>query len=738
MAREALLSFIGGGKSGTSRNPTMHTKYRLLSAPVANAIPLLWMLLTLAPGMAQAAVFVVNSTLDTSDAAPGNALCNDGGGNCTLRAAIQETNSLPGADVINFNIGGGGVQTISPATGLPAISSAVTIDGTTQPGFAGTPIIELEGSGAPAGADGLFLTGSGTTIRGLVVNRFDVSVFSGIRVNSSNNVIAGNYVGTDVTGTIALGNTRGVSLGGSNNRVGGTTLADRNLLSGNGDGLHVAGGPHTIEGNFIGTDAAGTAALGNQIGVNIFGGNDILVGGTGAGAGNVISGNTSTGVIIQGTSIGDRVQGNRIGTQVDGVSALGNAVRGVWLRNLPAASQALIGGTLAGEGNVIAFNSIGVGLSGPTPSNENSILRNSIHSNTQLGIDLGVAGVTPNDAGDADTTDNDGQNFPVLDGAFGTATSIEISGTLESLPATEYHIELFVSPECDPSGHGEGETYLGSIDDTTDGDETLQFSTSIAGAAEVGDFITATATDPAGNTSEFSACVEIVGCPASPRMDCLTGFGKAQLGVSDKVAGKESLKLGWLKGPAFAGHVLGNPLASGGTVYFVCVYDGAASLARPAVQRRSRRRFLRRQAVLVEPWRASGRPRPQGLQIQGQAHHVGWNRRFEHQGRRRGQDQGDAQRQEQRRQSADVAACGACCVAAGFVERRHPAHRRRCGAVRVRDAWNREGGRRASVQGVELIPRRMNCRGSSPGAGCGGIQLRSASARPRVPFVYAR
>src|SRR5262249_4114078 len=120
----------------------------------------------------------------------------------SLRWVLLNANANPGPDTVTFAIGSG-VQTISPASALPTITGAVTIDGTTQPGYAGQPIIELNGAGAGSGASGLTMTGGNSTVRGLVVNRFGGN---GIQLLSSNNVVAGNYVGTDVAGTAALAN----------------------------------------------------------------------------------------------------------------------------------------------------------------------------------------------------------------------------------------------------------------------------------------------------------------------------------------------------------------------------------------------------------------------------------------------------------------------------------------------------------------------------------------------------
>jgi hypothetical protein len=541
------------------------------------AVPLA---LLLFPVAASAATFTVTSVLDSPDTALGDGVCDNGSGQCTLRAAIQEGNALAGPDTVSFNIGGGGVQTISPATALPVISTTLAIDATTQSGFSGAPLIELQGSGAPPGTSGLVVTGAGSSVRGLVVNRFNSS---GIYVLTSGVTIAGNYVGTDTSGTADLGNFRGISLQSATNcQIGGTSAADRNVISGNADGIAAssASNGNTIEGNFIGTDATGTLALPNDGGINVFDSSDTQIGGAAAGAGNVVSANLVFGIVIQGSgATGTNVQGNRIGTAQNGTDPLGNGGQGVWLRNLVGVSTTSIGGLLAGEGNTIAFNGAGIDVSGAMPSTGNSILGNSIHSNTGLGIDLDLGGVTANDAGDVDGGTNGRQNFPVLSKAFGTDTDIVVAGSLESLPSTLYHVELFSSPTCDPSGNGEGKALVGTFDAVTDVSGDLEFSESFAGSLAAGSFVTATATDSDGNTSEFSGCAEVIGCPPTPTVGCLDGFASAKLSISDKKTGKESLKIGWSKGPAFEGIDLGNPLESGGTDYFVCVYDEANALA---------------------------------------------------------------------------------------------------------------------------------------------------------------
>lgn len=310
----------------------------------------------LAAGPAQAAIFTVDDRGDGADAVI-NGVCDaiEPAG-CTLRAAIQEANALAGLDVINFNILPGGVQTITPASDLPTITNPVTIDGATQPGFAGTPIIEV--NAMSAGGNALTLSGaasSGSTMRGLVINR-SPGVAIRILLGSTNNVISGSFLGTDVSGTLASGNAVGVFIQTNNNRVGGTTAADRNIISGNMvDGVQISGAGATgnlLQGNYIGLDVTGTAALGNTSqGVAIFSGAaNNSVGGTVLGAGNVISGNGNDGVLIASAgTTGNRVEGNFIGTNAGGSVLIGNS-RGVEIA--ASASGNTIGGT--GPARVIA------------------------------------------------------------------------------------------------------------------------------------------------------------------------------------------------------------------------------------------------------------------------------------------------------------------------------------------------------------------------------------------------
>ncbi len=706
-----------------------------------------------------AATFTVNSTSDVGDNNAGDGVCNDGSGNCTLRAAIEEANAFVGTDNIQFSIAGVGPHTFTPGSAFPTITDPVIIDGTTEPDYTITPVVELNGTSAGA-SYGLWITAGSSTVKGLAINRFgihgiflqtngnnliqgnflgtsangtadlgntsngveiqspsntiggtsaaDRNIISGndaqgIRIITSGatgNVVRGNYIGTDVTGTVDLGNTvdglqinssaTGNTIGGSNagagnvisgnnnigikivtsgntiqgnhigtnaagtaslgntfhgieisnvsnNTIGGTAAGSRNLISGNGTfGIYIIGtsaSGNTILGNYIGTDVTGTGDLGNtsegvhirdasnntvggttatarniisgnnsfgvgiftfgavptgnivagnyigtdvngataignsQAGVSITGANN-TVGGTTAGAGNLISGNSQEGVeIFTSDATGNKVEGNLIGTNATGTSALANGFHGVIIRDasnntvggttsgarnvisgnsqegvriqessasttgnrvegnyigtditgtadvgnvldgvvvLGGATANTIGGTATGAGNIISGNDLrGVAIFTAT-SLGNPVLGNSIHSNTDLGIDLNGDGITTNDAGDADTGVNNLQNFPILTGPPPGGTNA--TGTLNSTASTTFRIEFFASTSCESEGYGEGETYLDFTNVTTDGGGNATISYTLGTPLPSGKFVTATATDPSNNTSEFSLC----------------------------------------------------------------------------------------------------------------------------------------------------------------------------------------------------------------------------------------
>ena len=283
---------------------------------------------------------------------------NSGAG--SVRQAILDANASAGADVISFAVAGAGVQTITLLSPLPAITGPTTIDGTTQPGFAGTPLIELNGNGIVG--NGLTVSGPDTTIRGLVINRF-VGGWAGISItgaSATNAVVQGNYIGTNAAGTAALPNSTGISIGNlsSGALIGGTAPGTGNLISGNASaGVVLQAGVlnATIQGNVIGLNQSGTAALADAgMGIQLHT-NGATVGGTQAGARNVISGNGFSGVQLNGQpAAANSILGNYIGTNLDGTGAVPNQQNGVLITN--QSSNNTIGGAAAGAGNVISGN----------------------------------------------------------------------------------------------------------------------------------------------------------------------------------------------------------------------------------------------------------------------------------------------------------------------------------------------------------------------------------------------
>jgi hypothetical protein len=358
--------------------------------------------------------------------------------------------------------------------------------------------------------------------------------------NSEANVVQGNLIGTDGNGAAGMGNAyMGVLVtdGASNNTIGGTSATARNVISGNGflsgvsdPGVEFYGSGTTgnlLEGNFIGTDATGTVAVGNfSSGVAVeAGADDNTIGGTGPGAGNLISGNGNPAAVVAGTGFGSGVDiygidegvsgtfvaGNLIGTDVTGTKPLGNLLDGVHLQE--EASNNTVGGTTTGSGNVIAFNGgngVTVGETVTDDCTGDAILENAIFGNMKLGIDLANNGVTLNDSS-GHTGPNLFQDFPVLTSALTTSGETAIAGTLTGSPDSTYRLEFFRNSAADPSGYGQGQTFLTFANVTTDSTGTATFSIPTPGAVTPGQFITGTATDPGGDTSEFSAHLAVFG-----------------------------------------------------------------------------------------------------------------------------------------------------------------------------------------------------------------------------------
>ena len=521
---------------------------------------------------ALAAVFTVTNT---NDSGPGS-----------LRQAILEANGTAGADSITFNIPGSGVHTISVASALPPISDSlgVVVDGYTQPGAApntqsaaGDANLRIEVTPATGfqSCNGLSILSDGNVIRGLVINGFGCT---GILINGSNNVIEGNFLGTDPTGMFARPNQTGVGIEfvsaarPTGNRIGGTDPAARNLISGNsatGAGIFGATS-NTIQGNFIGTDAAGSNAIPNQIGIAINNlSTDNMIGGAISESRNLVSGNANCAIVVSfgsarntirmnriGTdssgsqpvpngcgvllitqasenvvdrnlisgnagdgvgiigSLSDRnvISGNTIGFDVSGAGALPNAGNGVIVR--AGASHNTIGAVAGSTGNSIVYsgaNGVQVGSTLVDPAVGNVVLGNGIAESALAGIDLGGDGETANDSGDPDSGPNQIQNAPVLNFAVKSAVTakVVVGGEQDSDPAAgSNRIQVFQVNQT-PVNRNEGWIFFSDLPGQPAG--RFSFVTppfDVPLLTGVGALVTATATTSHG-TSEFAQSISI-------------------------------------------------------------------------------------------------------------------------------------------------------------------------------------------------------------------------------------
>lgn len=336
----------------------------------------------------------------------------------------------------------------------------------------------------------------------------------------SGNVVSGNMIGTR-DGNANNGNTlNGVFINAAgNNTIGGTDGNDRNVISGNNNGVVIRGAQsvgNLLQGNYIGAKAVGTAVLPNAVdGVRIENASNNTIGGTSGLAPNVISGN-NVGVHFTGPgTTGNVVLGNFIGTDFQGIGPVRNSNEGVLFDG--NASNNTLGGTAAGAGNTIAFNvSSGVVVASGTG---NSILSNSIFSNVRIGIDLVAPGDPANGVTPLQVTPASGPNnlvnyptliFAATDGEKKTG----IQGNFLGASGGTYLIQFFSTPSADPSGHGQGKTFIGSITVTLPGSNPNQFVTAgfvanLPVVVQAGQYISATATADDGSTSEFSNTVPI-------------------------------------------------------------------------------------------------------------------------------------------------------------------------------------------------------------------------------------
>lgn len=317
---------------------------------------------------------------------------NDAGAG-SLRQAILDANGAAGFDTIVFAIPGGGPHVITLATGLPNITGTCSIDGTTQPGFGGTPIVRVHGGSIAGTANGLTVVGGSSMIRGLSVTGFPgtVLVGSGIFFPSGSgdfNVIEGNFVGLSTDGVTAIGNgsdgIRGEA-GSDNHTIGGTVAAARNVSLASQDGVQLSNTIGAmVQGNYLGPNASGTSGSGNGFsGCRLIGTTGCTVGGNTAGSRNVLSANGQNGVALQTGATSNTIAGNYVGLDSSGANPLPNTLFGI---DVISASATTIGGPTANDRNVVSAN---IGGAINLPVNSQSVQNNYIGLNAAASVSFG-------------------------------------------------------------------------------------------------------------------------------------------------------------------------------------------------------------------------------------------------------------------------------------------------------------------------------------------------------------
>lgn len=430
-------------------------------------------------------------------------------GASTIRGLVINRTALGLCIVVDHSFGGGGGNTITGNFLGTDPSGSAFLGGTST-------VLRVSGPsntiGGPTPAARNVIVGGGTTSTGPAVN---VEAFG-------NNVIQGNYIGVNAAGTAALQPSNptaafSVDSASINNLIGGSAPGAGNVILGTQRGVWMNGAiNNVIQGNFIGTNASGTASLGGGDGIATGNGpSGTIIGGSAPGAGNVISGGR-IGILLGDGPTGTIIQGNRIGTDVTGTLPIPNSDRGIWVQ-VPSVGSA-IGGVNPGEGNIIAFNRVtGISVDGGAPVSGWAIRGNSIFSNGGLGIDLDDNGVTFNDDGDGDAGSNGLQNFPIITSVTFAVSSTTIQGVLNSAASTTFDVDFFSTPQCAARTRtlGEGHTFLATRPVTTDGSGNASFSFVLPVALAGVPRISATATDPGGNTSEFSERILLSSTPPS-------------------------------------------------------------------------------------------------------------------------------------------------------------------------------------------------------------------------------
>jgi len=373
---------------------------------------------------------------------------------------------------------------------------------------------DYSGTLALGNTTGVYTNAAASSVQ-IIDNLVSGNTGIGLSIDSPNAVIQGNIIGLTANGTGSLSNGQnGITLSANSDGtvIGGVTAPERNVISQNGsNGIYgTQFDDVTIQGNYIGLDAAGANGLGNtDNGIALDNATNVTIGGSVAGEGNVIGDNGDHGIFLTSVT-GAVVQGNLVGLEADGVSALGNNGSGIYLAST---TDVLVGGTANGEPNTIHNNS-GAGISFIVGTIDNSALGNSIYNNGLIGIDIDGGGVNVNDGEDADVTANEGMNYP------SNLTYIESGGNTDvtydlDVPAGDYRIEFFSNTALDGTGFGEGESYLGSDNITSGGFVGSEsFTSTITGDGHANIVATVTEVDGSnasgyGATSEFSDAAEL-------------------------------------------------------------------------------------------------------------------------------------------------------------------------------------------------------------------------------------
>jgi len=465
---------------------------------------------------------------------------NDSGAG-SLRQAILDANDAAGPDRIEFAIGSG-PQLIAPLTPLPEVTGSAIIDATTQPGYVNAPLIGLDGSNLPPVqyvTAGFRLVASSSAVIGFSITNFraDATIGregAGVVIGASGCLVLKCYLGLQRNGISAGGNTSGVRIDEGGSTIG--APGQGNVISGNNRGIDHLGlsptAPTTVQNNIIGLSANGLSDVPNVYGMLMV--SDIVIN-------NRIAGNSYDDIDMIGPN--SIIRGNKIGIRADGSRNSLHTVTAsvvIYTALSQQADNVRLGGSGPGEGNEIASGGPGVYVQGGSnvqivgnnihdslngimidQSPGTKITGNTIHDNFGAGLDIrsGAGNLISansfygNSSGiELESGANFGIAYPVVTGAASANGSTTIQGTFDGNGSSSYKIELFASPACSGAGRGEGKTYLGSTNVTTNGAGHATFS-ALFGSTSLaqGSVVTATATDSGNNTSEFSACATVQG-----------------------------------------------------------------------------------------------------------------------------------------------------------------------------------------------------------------------------------